>query len=119
MTTGARSLFSLILTNRLEGVSPMNSSSKVLKLFITAVVMVCIVTSLTPTAQAQGTPAQATKGKAINMVLLPKFLGILPFDQANQGAQEAHKELGNTGKLEFLGPTPDNSVAGQIEIIKA
>ena len=56
-------------------------------------------------------------GKETNMVLLPKFLGILVFDQANEGAQEAHKELGNTGKLDFLGPTPENSVAGQIEIM--
>ena len=56
-------------------------------------------------------------GKEVNMVLLPKFLGILVFDQANEGAQEAHKELGNPGKLEFLGPTPENSVAGQIEIM--
>ncbi len=56
-------------------------------------------------------------GKATDMVLLPKFLGILVFDQANEGAQEAHKELGNTGKLDFTGPTPENSVAGQIEIM--
>ena len=32
---------------------------------------------------------EVTKGKALNMVLLPKFLGILPFDQAHQGALEA------------------------------
>jgi rhamnose transport system substrate-binding protein len=51
------------------------------------------------------------------MVLLPKFLGILPFDQAHQGAQEAAKELQNPNALQFLGPTPENSVAGQIEII--
>ena len=63
------------------------------------------------------TVVKAETGKAIDMVLLPKFLGIAVFDEANQGAQEAHKELGNTGKLEFLGPTPENSVAGQIEIV--
>jgi rhamnose transport system substrate-binding protein len=51
------------------------------------------------------------------MVLLPKFLGILPFDQAHQGAEEAAAELGNPTPLQFLGPTADNSVAGQIEII--
>jgi rhamnose transport system substrate-binding protein len=51
------------------------------------------------------------------MVLLPKFLGIAVFDQANEGAQEAHAELKNPEKLEFLGPTPENSVAGQIEIV--
>lgn len=55
-------------------------------------------------------------GKAVDMVLLPKFLGILPFDQAHQGALEAEKELGNSKPLQFLGPTPENSVAGQIEI---
>ncbi len=59
----------------------------------------------------------AKKGMKANLVLLPKFLGILPFDQAHQGAKEAHAELGNTGKLEYLGPTPENSVAGQIEIV--
>ncbi|NOX60446.1 MAG: substrate-binding domain-containing protein, partial [Chloroflexi bacterium] len=56
-------------------------------------------------------------GIEANMVLLPKFLGILVFDQANEGAQEAHAELQNPGKLEFLGPTPENSVAGQIDIV--
>lgn len=61
--------------------------------------------------------ATAEPGKAVDMVLLPKFLGILPFDQAHQGAQEAAKELQNPNALQFLGPTPENSVAGQIEII--
>ena len=56
-------------------------------------------------------------GEGVDMVLLPKFLGILVFDQAHQGAMEAHEEIGNTGTLEFLGPTPENSVAGQIEIV--
>ncbi len=58
-----------------------------------------------------------TKGMEANMVLLPKFLGILPFDQANMGAQEAHAELENPGELLYTGPTPENSVAGQIEIM--
>ena len=56
-------------------------------------------------------------GTEVNMVLLPKFLGILVFDQANEGAQEAHAELANPGELLFVGPTPENSVAGQIEIM--
>lgn len=62
-------------------------------------------------------PVMLDGGKNVNMVLLPKFLGILVFDQANEGAQEAHKELGNPGELLFVGPTPENSVAGQIEIM--
>ena len=49
-------------------------------------------------------------------MLLPKFTGIAVFDQANQGAQEAAAELGAT-PAEFLGPTAENSVAGQIEIV--
>jgi rhamnose transport system substrate-binding protein len=61
--------------------------------------------------------AMAKPGEALDMVLLPKFLGILPFDQAHQGAEEAAKELQNPTPLQFLGPTPENSVAGQIEII--
>ena len=56
-------------------------------------------------------------GQDVDMVLLPKFLGILVFDQANEGAVEAHAELGNPGELLFVGPTPENSVAGQIEIM--
>jgi rhamnose transport system substrate-binding protein len=62
-------------------------------------------------------PVVATPGQDVPMVLLPKFLGILPFDQANRGAQEAHAELGNPAELLFTGPTPENSVAGQIEVM--
>jgi len=67
--------------------------------------------------QANAQAVTAEKGGNANMVLLPKFLGILPFDQANRGAEEAHAELGNTGTLLYTGPTPENSVAGQIEIL--
>ena len=59
-------------------------------------------------ARAQSAPAP---GKSVDMVLLPKFLGILPFDQAHKGAEEAAKELGNPKPLQYLGPTPENSVA--------
>ncbi|MCL4861552.1 MAG: substrate-binding domain-containing protein, partial [Caldilineaceae bacterium] len=77
------------------------------------------------TAEPEEEPAEgagadavvATPGEAVSMVLLPKFLGILPFDQAHQGAQEAAAELENPEALQFLGPTPENSVAGQIEIV--
>jgi rhamnose transport system substrate-binding protein len=60
---------------------------------------------------------KATPGQDVPMVLLPKFLGILPFDQANRGAQEAHAELQNPAELLYTGPTPENSVAGQIEVM--
>lgn len=59
----------------------------------------------------------ATPGQEVNLILLPKFLGIAVFDQANQGAEEAHAELENPGTLEFVGPTAENSAAGQVEIV--
>src|SRR6478752_4917542 len=69
-------------------------------------------------AAASGGPAvKATPGQSVKMMLLPKFLGILPFDQANKGATEAATELKNPEKLSFVGPTPENSVAGQIEFM--
>jgi rhamnose transport system substrate-binding protein len=71
----------------------------------------------TATTAASATVAKATPGKAVKIVLLPKFLGIAPFDQAHQGAEEAAKELQNPTPLSFQGPTPENSVAGQIEIV--
>jgi rhamnose transport system substrate-binding protein len=66
---------------------------------------------------AQDEAVVATPGETVNMILLPKFVGIAVFDQANQGAQEAHAELENAGMLEFIGPTQENSAAGQVEIV--
>ena len=63
------------------------------------------------------TPATATPGQDVKMMLLPKFLGILPFDQANRGAEEAAAELQNPTAFDFVGPTAENSVAGQIEFM--
>ncbi len=60
---------------------------------------------------------KATPGQSVKMMLLPKFLGILPFDQADKGAEEAATELKNPEKLTFTGPTADNSVTGQIETL--
>ena len=60
---------------------------------------------------------QAEPGQDVNLMLLPKFLGITVFDQANAGAQEAATELGIPTAPTFTGPTADNSVAGQIETV--
>jgi rhamnose transport system substrate-binding protein len=70
-----------------------------------------------PTTAPTGGVVSATPGLDINMILLPKFLGIAVFDQAYEGAKEAHAELGNKGNLIFTGPTAENSVAGQIETL--
>jgi rhamnose transport system substrate-binding protein len=69
------------------------------------------------TAPAASGPIKAEPGKPLKMILLPKFLGIAVFDQAHEGAEEAAKELQNPEALNFTGPTAENSVAGQIEIV--
>ena len=71
----------------------------------------------TEEAAPSGEAVTAEPGQAVKMVLMPKFLGIAVFDEANTGAQEAAKELENPEELQFLGPTAENSVAGQIEIV--
>ena len=81
-------------------------------------IMASVAAAQSPEASPVGGAAVAAEpGQEVNMMLLPKFLGIAVFDQANQGAQEAHAELGNPGKLDFVGPTAENSVAGQIEFV--
>ena len=47
---------------------------------------------------AQG-QVMAEMGKEANLVLLPKFIGILVFDQANDGAMEAHDLIHSTSDL--------------------
>ncbi|MCC6945811.1 MAG: rhamnose ABC transporter substrate-binding protein [Thermomicrobiales bacterium] len=76
-----------------------------------------VVEAQSPVASPAGGVATATAGQTVNMMLLPKFLGNSVFDQAYQGAQEAQAELENPGKLDFVGPTADNSVAGQIDFM--
>jgi rhamnose transport system substrate-binding protein len=71
-------------------------------------------TSPSPSA---GGVIKATPGQSVKMMLLPKFLGILPFDQANKGAEEAQAELQNPEPVAFVGPTAENSVQGQIEFM--
>ncbi|MBX2998098.1 MAG: substrate-binding domain-containing protein [Caldilineaceae bacterium] len=65
---------------------------------------------------ASGEVIVAEAGQEISTVLMPKFLGILVFDQANQGAAEAAAALGVSAP-QFLGPTPEDSVQGQIAIL--
>jgi rhamnose transport system substrate-binding protein len=68
-------------------------------------------------ASPAGGVVKAEPGQSVKMELLPKFLGILPFDQAHTGAEEAAKELANPEALAFVGPTAENSVQGQIEFM--
>jgi len=58
----------------------------------------------------------ATPGKALGMVLLPKFSGNAVFDQAHNGAVEAAKELKNPTELQFPAP-PASAATGQIDIV--
>ena len=82
-----------------------------------AIAMVLAATTLTGPAALAQDAVVAEPGQDVNMILLPKFLGITVFDQANQGAEEAAAELQNPTPLTFTGPTAENSVAGQIEIV--
>jgi rhamnose transport system substrate-binding protein len=79
--------------------------------------LVCLLVIALPLAVLAQDAVEAEPGQEVNMILLPKFIGIAVFDQANQGAQEAHAELENPGELTFTGPTAENSVAGQIETV--
>ncbi len=109
------------------------------KLTILVVIFILALTACTPTAtqtvptnttepqnqaptnttapQASGGVVKAVPGKSMTMVLLPKFMGNAVFDEAHEGALEAATELQNPADLQYLGPTPDNSVTGQIEIV--
>lgn len=60
----------------------------------------------------------ATPGADLDMLLMPKLLGIAVFDEAHEGAMEAHAELENAGELIFNAPS-EGSAAGQIEIIES
>ena len=46
----------------------------------------------------------AKKGMKVDLVLMPKFLGILVFDQANQGAQKHTKNCKTLGNWNFWDP---------------
>ena len=62
-------------------------------------------------------PLVQKPGPPVDMILLPKFMGLSLFDDANRGAQEAKTALQNPGRLTYTGPTAQNTVAGQIEIV--
>ena len=67
---------------------------------------------------ATGDVVKAEPGQSVKMLLLPKFTGVAVFDQANEGAQEAHKELQNPAELSYTGPDQASSAqGGQIEYV--
>ena len=68
-------------------------------------------------APAAGAVVEATPGKSLKFVFLPKFLGNAVFDQAHEGAQEAAKELQNPADLQYLAPASGAAGTAQIDII--
>ena len=67
---------------------------------------------------AAGDVITATPGESVKMLLLPKFTGVAVFDQANEGAEEAHAELENPAELSYTGPDQASSAqGGQIEYV--
>jgi rhamnose transport system substrate-binding protein len=70
------------------------------------------------TMAAMGPAATAEPGKDVSLTLLPKFVGIAVFAEADAGAQEAATELKATGKYQMVGPDKAD-VQSQIEFIKS
>src|SRR5262245_34657761 len=67
---------------------------------------------------AAGDVIKAEPGQSVKMLLLPKFTGVAVFDQANEGAMEAHEELQNPAELTYTGPDQASSAAGgQVEYV--
>jgi rhamnose transport system substrate-binding protein len=89
------------------------------RLLVTMVMMAALTILALPTGAAA--QATATPGKALKMVLVPKWLGSdrisKMFGQVREGAQEAARELQNPVPLQFDGPAPGHSVPGQIDIV--
>jgi len=69
--------------------------------------------------EAEETTAAATEAaaEAFDMVNVPKMVGNFVFVLSHNGGTEAKEEVGNTGKWDFIGPTADNALTGQIDIV--
>jgi len=72
---------------------------KSLRVLIIFTILVVMLSSFALVGAQDDEAVVAEPGQEVNMVLLPKFLGILVFDQANEGAMEAHEELENPGRV--------------------
>jgi rhamnose transport system substrate-binding protein len=72
------------------------------------------VVSLGGAVVAQDSPAVATPGQDVKMMLLPKFLDNEVFVQANDGALEAAAELQNPTAHDFVGPASTDPGSEQI-----
>ncbi len=61
--------------------------------------------------------AEEVAVESFDIINVPKFLGNVVFVLSYNGGTEAHEELGNPGKWDFVGPTAENALTGQIDII--
>jgi rhamnose transport system substrate-binding protein len=60
----------------------------------------------------------AASENEVNVAMVPKFDGLVPFEQAKTGAYMAYRELGSRGLLEYVAPpTAEGSGAKQVDII--
>ena len=87
------------------------------KKVLTSLVLIALLLAPALSVMAQDGPVEAEPGHELNMILLPKDPGNPVFVEAHEGAMEAHEELQNPGELIFTGPSPENAIPGQIEII--
>ena len=85
-------------------------------LIIAVIAMTMVATALAgcKTTTAAETTAAA---QAFDIINVPKMVGNFVFVLSYNGGTEAHKELGNTGKWDFVGPATENALTGQIDIV--
>jgi len=72
----------------------------------------------TMAATMSGPVATVQPGQAVSFTLIPKFVGIAVFAEADSGAQEAAAELKSSGKYQFVGPDKAD-VQAQIGFIQS
>jgi rhamnose transport system substrate-binding protein len=87
------------------------------KVLTSLVLITLLLTPILAVNAQDSEPVEPVPGQEVNMILLPKDPGNPVFVEAHEGAMEAHEELENPGELVFTGPTPENAIPGQIEII--
>jgi rhamnose transport system substrate-binding protein len=87
------------------------------KILTSLVLITLLLTPILAVNAQDSEPVEPVPGQEVNMILLPKDPGNPVFVEAHEGAMEAHEELENPGELIFTGPTPENAIPGQIEII--
>ncbi len=87
------------------------------KVLLGLLVMSLLLAPTLAMAQDDEEPVEPEAGAELDMILMPKNVGNPVFEVVHEGAMEAHEELENPNELVFTGPSADNPIAGQIDLI--